>query len=211
MTKTITASVEGPYGHETPYHLMYENLILVAGGIGISPFLAILSDILHRVRDGKPCLPRNVLVVWAVKKSDELPLLSTIDMESICPFFSDKVNIEFNIFVTRESQPSLASAKDEHEQDDTIKVESDQNGTVSQKTLNQNSLDSSTIIQYGTRPDFKEIYGTVSKKWGSVDVGVIVCGPPTLQSSVAKEIRSHNIVRQRQDAIFHFNSHSFDL
>ncbi|OMP08092.1 FAD-binding 8 [Corchorus olitorius] len=309
-TKTITASVEGPYGHESPYHLMYENLILVAGGIGISPFLAILSDILHRVRDGKPCLPRKVLVVWAVKKSDELPLLSTIDMESICPLFSDKVNIEFNIFITRESQPSLevgkvhaaalkntsgcplsgcsmsvlvgtgnniwsglyaivstigfvvlmtlvrifyinpynistwwykgllliacmvasivifggfvvylwnlwgkkASAKDKHEQEDRIKVESDQrNGTVSQKHLNQNSLDSSTIIEYGSRPDFKEIFGNVSNKWGNVDVGVIVCGPPTLRSSVAKEIRSHNIVRHRQDAIFHFNSHSFDL
>ena len=79
----------------------------MAGGIGISPFLAILSDILHHVRDGKPCLPRRILVVWAVKKSDELPLLSTIDMESICQFFSDKVNLEFNIYVTRESEPSL--------------------------------------------------------------------------------------------------------
>ncbi|XVE99412.1 hypothetical protein REPUB_Repub03eG0195900 [Reevesia pubescens] len=296
-TKTmITASVEGPYGHESPYHLMYENLILVAGGIGISPFLAILSDILHRVRDGKPCLPSRILVVWAIKKSDELPLLSTIDMESICPFYSDKVNLEINIYVTRESEPSLeegkvhvalssscplsgcsmsalvgtgnnvwsglylivstagfvismallrifyikpyqvstwwyqgllliacmvgsviifgglvivlwhlwdkkVSARDEHEENDRIKVESAQS----------NETESSTIIQYGTRPDFKEIFGSISKKWGYVDVGVIVCGPPTLQSSVAKEIRSHNVRRQHHQAIFHFNSHSFDL
>ncbi|XP_050256114.1 ferric reduction oxidase 7, chloroplastic-like isoform X3 [Quercus robur] len=103
----ITASVEGPYGHELPYYLMYENLILVAGGIGISPFLAILSDILHRTREGKPCLPRNILIVWAVKRSNELPLLSTNDMELICPFFSNKLNLEIHIFVTRESQPPL--------------------------------------------------------------------------------------------------------
>jgi NAD(P)H-flavin reductase len=81
----------------------------VAGGIGLSPFLAILSDILHRVRDGKPCRPRNVLIVWAIKKSDELPLLSTVDMETICPRFSDKVNINIHIFVTRESDPPLVS------------------------------------------------------------------------------------------------------
>ncbi|XWS56487.1 hypothetical protein CRYUN_Cryun09bG0089600 [Craigia yunnanensis] len=309
LTKTmITASVEGPYGHESPYHLMYENLILVAGGIGISPFLAILSDILHRVRDGKPCLPRRILVVWAVKKSDELPLLSTIDMKSICPFFSDKVNLEINIYVTRESEPSLeegkvhvalnsscpvsccsmsalvgtgnnvwsglyliistvgfvilmallrifyinpyqvsswwyqgllfiacmvasviifggpviglwhlwdkkVSARDnEHEEDDRIKVESSQsNETAAYKDLTQMNLESSTIIRYGSRPDFKEIFGTISMKWGHADVGVIVCGPPTLQSSVAKEIRSHNVRRQRHHAIFHFNSHSFDL
>ena len=87
----------------------YENLILVAGGIGLSPFLAILSDILHRVNEGKPCLPRNVLVVWAVKKSNELPLLSSLDMEAICPFFYDKVNINIHIYVTRESEPPLVS------------------------------------------------------------------------------------------------------
>ena len=46
----------------------YENLILVAGGIGISPFLVILSDILHRIRDRKPCLPRNLLIVWAASR-----------------------------------------------------------------------------------------------------------------------------------------------
>ncbi|CAM8904071.1 unnamed protein product [Rhodiola kirilowii] len=79
---TLTVSVEGPYGHETPYHLMYENLILVAGGIGVSPFLAILSDILHRAKEGNPCLPKNVVLVWAIKTSDELPLLSAVDIES---------------------------------------------------------------------------------------------------------------------------------
>ncbi|KAG4181148.1 hypothetical protein ERO13_A10G208200v2 [Gossypium hirsutum] len=304
---TITASVEGPYGHETPYHLMYENLILVAGGIGISPFLAILSDILHRVSDGKPCLPRKILVVWAVKKSDELPLLSSIDMESICPFFSNKINLEIDIYVTRESGPSMeegkvhvasssscpfsgrsmsplvgtgnnvwsglyviistvgfivlmallrifyikpynvstwwylgllfiacmvmsvvifgglviglwhlwdkkASANDKDEDIDRIKVESTPSyGPVEDKDLTQNNPESSTIIQYGTRPDFKEIFASTSRKWGNVDVGVLVCGPPTLQSSVAKEIRSHNIRRQKHDTIFHFNSHSFDL
>lgn len=89
--------------------LRYENLILVAGGIGLSPFLAILSDILHRVREGKPCQPRNILLVWAVKNSNELPLLSTVDMETICPSFSDKVNIDIRIYVTRESDPPLVS------------------------------------------------------------------------------------------------------
>jgi len=89
--------------------LRYENLILVAGGIGLSPFLAILSDILHRVREGKPCQPRNILLVWAVKKSSELPLLSTIDMEAICPSFSDNVNIDIRIYITRESDPPVVS------------------------------------------------------------------------------------------------------
>uniref|UniRef100_A0A0V0INR2 ferric-chelate reductase (NADH) n=1 Tax=Solanum chacoense TaxID=4108 RepID=A0A0V0INR2_SOLCH len=305
--RKITASVEGPYGHESPYHLTYENLILVAGGIGISPFLAILSDILHRINDSSPCLPRNILIVWAIKNSDELPLLETVDMEAICPFFSDKLNLEIQTYVTRESQPSLEEGKTpkamhhssispgfngcrmsglvgtghvvwsglyvivstigfvitvalldifyinpfditywwykgllligcmtasilifgglvialwhlwerktsskEEPQDATKKVDILQQNEAS---LHRNFGEARYVnnIRYGQRPDFQEIFGSHAKSWGSVDIGVIVCGPPTLQSSVAKECRSQNLKRRGHQAIFHFNSHSFDL
>ncbi|PON78701.1 Cytochrome b245, heavy chain [Trema orientale] len=304
----LTASVEGPYGHELPYHLMYENLVLVAGGIGISPFLAILSDILHRVREGIPCLPRNVFIIWAVKKSTEISLLSTVDMESICPSFSDKLNVETHIYVTRESEPPLEEGnvlstvsssalsvssgcamsglvgtghklwsglylisstlgfiilmvllqvfyispygiskwwyrglllmacmtlsilifggavvglwhlwetrllESKGYEDDGIKVDKahhNENATPKDSSLKNPSK--STLIKYGARPDFKEILAYLSKRWGHVDAGVIVCGPPTLQASLAKEIRSHSIRRERDYPIFHFNSHSFDL
>ncbi|KAJ8754927.1 hypothetical protein K2173_015439 [Erythroxylum novogranatense] len=312
--KKITASVEGPYGHESPYHLMYENLILVAGGIGISPFLAILSDVLHRTHQGRPCLPRNILVVWAIKKSDELSLFSAIDMDSICPNFSSKLNLEILTYVTRESEPMLedgkfdevktkrpyacpvskgigmsvlvgtgdnvwagiyvivsavglvilvglldvyyinpygiitwwykgllfivcmvasvlifgglvvafwhlweakTSAKDREQCEEVVgtrvnEQESDEH-VVSKTNLYQKNNANVADILYGTRPDFREIFGSVGKRWGYVDVGVIVCGPPTLQTSVAKEIRFHNLRRGSRDPILHFNSHSFDL
>ncbi|XP_060167480.1 ferric reduction oxidase 6-like [Lycium barbarum] len=301
--RKITASVEGPYGHESPYHLTYENLILVAGGIGISPFLAILSDILHRINDRKPCLPRNILIVWAIKNSGELPLLDTVDMEAICPLFSDKLNLEIQTFVTRESQPSLEEGKTPKAMHTTIspgfkgcrmsslvgtgnvvwsglyvmvstiglvitvalldifyiipfnvnywwykgllligcmaasilifgglvialwhlwerktssKEEPGEDASKKVDILRQNEQknfgESRLVnnIRYGQRPDFQEIFGSHAKSWGSVDIGVIVCGPPTLQSSVAKECRRQNLQRGHQ-AIFHFNSHSFDL
>ncbi|CAK9322007.1 unnamed protein product [Citrullus colocynthis] len=305
----MTVSVEGPYGHESPYHLMYENLILVAGGIGISPFLAILSDILHRIRDGKPCLPKKILVVWAIKNSDELPLLSTLNVDSICPFFADKLNIDISIYVTRQSQPPsegeiqgskvtsicplskgsnmsvLVGTGDNvwsglyvivstlglvillgfmdsfyinpfniikwwykgllfvvcmvasvvlfgglvvalwclWEQHISSKRTGDHNNDIenvdeeipkhssAQKDLDSEALATSTTIQYGLRPNFEEILGSVSDNWGKVDIGVLICGPSTLQSSVAKAIRSHNMGRRSHLPIFHFHSHSFDL
>lgn len=87
----------------------YENLILVAGGIGISPFLAILSDILRRVHETKPCLPKNILVIWAVKKSNELSLLSAVDAQSSCPMFSERLDLDIQTFVTQQSEPSLVN------------------------------------------------------------------------------------------------------
>ncbi|XP_058213684.1 ferric reduction oxidase 7, chloroplastic-like isoform X2 [Rhododendron vialii] len=304
----ITVSVEGPYGHEFPYHLTYENLILVAGGIGISPFLAILSDILHRINDKKPCLPRNVLVVWALKTSDELPLLYSLDMESICPVFSDTLNLEIQTYVTRESEPRLeegkisesvssfgvpirnrygisvlvgtgsiawsglyvivstiglvlsvglvqifyidafditawwqkgllfvacmvgspiifggvvvglwhlwetkTSAKELGEDDRQNSGIMQNNQPREQKESSECCGATSNIVRYGCRPDFKEIFGSIAERWGHVDVGVIACGPPTLQTSIAKECRSQSLRRKSNHPIFHFNSHSFDL
>ncbi|KAL5856331.1 hypothetical protein ACOSQ3_003789 [Xanthoceras sorbifolium] len=305
----ITASVEGPYGPELPYHFMYENLILVAGGIGISPFMSLLRDILHRTREGKPCPATNILIVWAVKKSDELPLFSNFDMESICPFFSNKLNIKTCIYVTQESEPPLEEgklpkamnfavspvstgcgmsvlvgtgnnlwfglyvisstlgfiilvallnmlyvnplgvtswwykgllfivcmvssvlifggpviglwhlwgirncAREEYENDNIIKQEPAQNNeTMPLKDLTNNNPKSSATIVYGKRPDFKEIFESVSKNWGHVDVGVILCGPWNLLSGVAKEIRSHSLKRQSNHPILHFNRYGLDI
>lgn len=304
---SLTASIEGPYGHESPYHLMkFENLILVAGGIGISPFLAILNDILHCIKERKPCLPRNILVVWAVKKSNELSLLSTFGMESICPFFSDYINLEIQAYVTRETERPLEEGKVSRAlnkndplsvskgcamsvlvgtgnkiwsgvyvisstlgfilclglldiyyinpygvsfwwykgllflgcmavgvvvfggiviglwyawekrtsdyESKTIRDVVQQNEAMAHKDSSPVSLSgASSTVMYGRRPDFEEIFGSISDRWGSVDVGVIVCGPPTLQTSVARECRSQNLRRTLNKPIFHFNSHSFDL
>ncbi|KAL2477672.1 Ferric reduction oxidase 7 [Forsythia ovata] len=302
----ITASIEGPYGHESPYHLTYENLILVAGGIGISPFLAILNDILHRINNSKPCLPRNVLIVWAVKTSKELPLLQTVDMKSICPFFSDALNLEIQTYVTRQTEPSLeeghvigpvnssifpaskkcgmsvlvgtgniiwsgiyvimstlglvitvylldilyinpyniyywwykgllfvacmtisvvlfgglviglwhiwerkTSFKEECE--NTTKNDSIVHPKERQIHKNSGKEQYLNIVRYGQRPEFSEIFGSMAERWGNVDIGVIVCGPPTLQTSVAKECRTQNLNRRNNQSVFHFNSHSFDL
>ncbi|GFY94643.1 ferric reduction oxidase 6 [Actinidia rufa] len=247
----LSVSVEGPYGHESPYHLM------------------------------KPCLPRNVLVVWAVKKSDELPLLHSFDMKSICPFFSDLMNLEIQTYVTRESEPPLeegnisqsvssfgcpvgnrcgisvlvyyinpfsisswwykglllfacmvvspiifggvvvglwhiwerkTSAREVYEDDDEQKIDIlPGNEPRASKESSQDYVATSNTIRYGRRPDFGEIFGCKAEQWGHVDVGVIVCGPPTLQTSVAKECRSQSLKRKCNHPIFHFHSHSFDL
>lgn len=85
----------------------YENLILVAGGIGISPFIAIMRDILHRVKERKSCLPKDILIVWSVKKSVELSLLSKIDATSISASFPKVLNVEVQTYVTQEIEKLL--------------------------------------------------------------------------------------------------------
>eukprot|EP00268_Persea_americana_P039428 TRINITY_DN39008_c0_g1_i1.p1 TRINITY_DN39008_c0_g1~~TRINITY_DN39008_c0_g1_i1.p1 ORF type:complete len:740 (+),score=82.26 TRINITY_DN39008_c0_g1_i1:300-2519(+) len=305
---TITASVEGPYGHQSPYHLKYENLVFVGGGIGITPFLAILSDILHRIKEKKPCLPKQILLVWAVKRSQELSLLSLVDAESICPSFPDNLHLQIQTYVTQEPGPQLedgslqismhrstfhnangksmsglvatgnnmwsgvytivpivgfitlltllkafyikpynittwwvqgllflicmavsvavfggvviflwrrwerkVSGYDKCTNGNDKSVSSQHSDPKSQTKTCQTSLHHLMSTQYGRRPNMQAIFNSVSNRWGNVDVGVIVCGPPDLNSNVAAECRSRNIWGRWNQPIFHFNSHSFEL
>ncbi|XP_042382312.1 ferric reduction oxidase 7, chloroplastic-like isoform X1 [Zingiber officinale] len=300
----ITASIEGPYGHEVPYHLMYKNLILVAGGIGITPFLAIISDICRRINEGKPCLPQNVLVIWSVKKSKELSLLSVLNEQCISSSCFDKLHLDLLAYVTQESEPPLEEGNLVHEDVKPASIftingksmsclvgtgntfcsaiyyavstlgfillfglvekyyigpfgiyawwyrgllftlcmvagavvfggivlflwnhweknsgnakwiEKDENKSVlhnEESTLPHVDFTSMLSPQYGRRPDFHDLFSLFVKEKEFIDVGVIVCGPPGLQTSVAKEVRSLNIKRKRNQAVFHFNSHSFDF
>ncbi|WCJ19116.1 ferric reduction oxidase 7 [Euphorbia peplus] len=296
----LTAAVEGPYGSELSCHLKYEHLILVAGGIGIAPFIAVLSDVIHRIELGKPCLPSNVFLVWAVKTSNELSLLSAIDIDCVHSIPSEELNLEILIYVTQESQPPsenvmiekptcirgtsirnsisiLASTGNKtwfaaysisssiglivlisivnllyiepyeivnwwfqglllvecmvasvllfggaairlwhtSENVNDITEINDEESSSEHADHETDSFPkcfgSSTIIQYSSRPNFKEIFGSIGKEWGNVDVGLIVCGPQSLEKSVATECRSRNISRQSDDPIFHFNSHTFSL
>ncbi|XP_065851364.1 ferric reduction oxidase 6-like isoform X2 [Euphorbia lathyris] len=299
----ISASLEGPYGHELPYYLRYKNLILVAGGSGISPFLAIVSDIFHRIKSENPHCQTNILIVWAVKKSNEISLLSEFD--GIIPHFSDKLNIEIQTFITREPEPLLESAevlkvtnssgfsssKDGSmsilvgsgnkiwsgvyffassvgfiicfsileacyiqpfdilswwykgllfvacmvvsvfvfggvvvgmwyywgkKASSDVKTQNDReriDDKVVTMDITSEALASLSTFRYGCRPDFKEIFERMSKRWSGVDIGVIVCGPASLESSVARETRSQIFERSfsSHDSIFHFNSHSFEF
>ncbi|KAK1683376.1 hypothetical protein QYE76_044224 [Lolium multiflorum] len=316
-TGRITASIEGPYGHESPYHLMYENLILVAGGIGISPFLAILSDIIHRIEQGMPCAPKNVLVLWSVKKSTELSLLSAVDAQSISSSVSEKLHLDIQAFVTQESEPPLEEGIVECDQKipsifvkngaamsglvgtgdnfwaamyfaastlgsvlayalvqvyyvkrfnvyawwqlglllllcmaagvalpgglvvllwhlsekwrvqddrwdtdastvkDSAEGEQTTNGAADADTALATSVAALRTTRYGCRPKFQAEFMAFAERSGgaAADVGVLVCGPPGLQASVARECRSQNLCRGggKSSVVFHFNSHSFDL
>ncbi|KAL5993187.1 hypothetical protein ACLOJK_014110 [Asimina triloba] len=305
----ITASVEGPYGHEVANHLMYQNLVLVAGGIGISPFLAILRDIMHQVRINQPRQPKNVLVIWAVKTSKDISLLSLVD-SALCPPLSDRLHLKIEIFVTQESEPVLedgelyksqsccdppmtsgsgsmsglvgagnriwsgiyvvssiigfaiflglmealyirpsnvkcwwfkgllflacmiagiflfggpvillwhlwetrVSARPQDMNGDDVKEGPTKDTEQKMQTEeSQSDLSSMMTLQYGCRPKFQTIFDSICDKWGKCDVGVFVCGPLSLQTSVAAECRSRIIWGRSNGPVYHFINHSFEL
>lgn len=98
---------EGPYGHESEYYLNYKTLVLIAGGIGIAPFMAIIRDILHRYRvpatnDKEERLPKNIVLIWAVRSESELNILRQVSPSLISSNYkSCNCQIRVRVYVTQ--------------------------------------------------------------------------------------------------------------
>ncbi|WOL09976.1 hypothetical protein Cni_G18730 [Canna indica] len=101
----LQASVEGPYGPVSKNFLRYESLILVSGGSGITPFIAIIRELIYqRTTLNKPT--PAILLISAFKTSADLTMLDLL--LPISGNISDLRGLELKIeaFVTRQKSPA---------------------------------------------------------------------------------------------------------
>ncbi|PWA46087.1 ferric reduction oxidase 8 [Artemisia annua] len=100
----IPVSVEGPYGPaSTDFLSKYDSLLLVAGGIGVTPFLSILQEISSAQNRGRKNFPTKTQLVYITKKRNSIGILN-----SVLPLLTNKKANEFNLklktYVTQETQ-----------------------------------------------------------------------------------------------------------
>ncbi|MCO5551016.1 hypothetical protein L7F22_004511 [Adiantum nelumboides] len=101
---SFKAGVEGPYGDESNFFLKYKVLVLIGGGIGVTPILAIVSDVLHRKRLGEENLPDSIYIYHCVRTPEELCVLNSVDPNSIVPEYEKRgLRIHVCAFVTSQS------------------------------------------------------------------------------------------------------------
>ncbi|KAI5080884.1 hypothetical protein GOP47_0004067 [Adiantum capillus-veneris] len=120
---SFKAGIEGPYGDETDFYLRYNTLVLVGGGIGITPLLAVLCDILHRQRRSKLevgkksiVVPSTILVYHCVRKAEELSVLNSMDPKEISPGYEKRgLRIRVSVFVTSASSIDHYNIVDDEE------------------------------------------------------------------------------------------------
>ncbi|XP_022893016.1 ferric reduction oxidase 8, mitochondrial isoform X2 [Olea europaea var. sylvestris] len=103
LRKCIPIATEGPYGPASLDFLRYDNLLLVAGGIGLTPFLSILQEIGSKLNNSRNKYPSRIQFIYTVKNSHEICLLEPI-LDQLLDV--EQFHIKLKVFVTRENQPS---------------------------------------------------------------------------------------------------------
>ncbi|XVF08415.1 hypothetical protein REPUB_Repub07fG0001600 [Reevesia pubescens] len=119
--KCIPVAIEGPYGPSSMTFLRYDSLLLVAGGIGITPFLSILQEIAAAQSSCKYRLPSRIQLIYVVKKSQDIALLKSVS-SLLQNHPSQKWHLKVKVFVTQEKQSgaTIGEILDETSQVQTV-------------------------------------------------------------------------------------------
>ncbi|XP_019243624.1 PREDICTED: ferric reduction oxidase 8, mitochondrial isoform X2 [Nicotiana attenuata] len=119
-------ATEGPYGPSSMEFLRYDSLLLVAGGIGVTPFFSILQEITS-ARSNKNVLPVKVQLVYIIKDSQSICLLDPVLPQV---FDEEQSYLQLKVFVTREHQAnrSLREVLDEVAKIQTIHLANKRSG-----------------------------------------------------------------------------------
>ncbi|XP_065874847.1 ferric reduction oxidase 8, mitochondrial [Euphorbia lathyris] len=98
----IPTSIEGPYGPPSLDFLRHDSLLLIAGGIGITPFLSIIKEIASFQSGNRYRFPTKIQLIYVVKKSQDICLLNSISSLLLNQSSKQSMNLNLKVFVTQE-------------------------------------------------------------------------------------------------------------
>eukprot|EP01042_Synura_sphagnicola_P007869 gene7869-10075_t len=98
----LYVSVDGPYGRAIRYS-EYEDVVLVAGGIGITPMASILFEILSKVTTTEPSPVgsiKRIHLIWSVRSKELLDIFANPLREKMRGISPSSVQIRLHFHVT---------------------------------------------------------------------------------------------------------------
>ncbi|TFK29465.1 NADPH oxidase isoform 2 [Coprinopsis marcescibilis] len=162
--------VDGPFGSASEDFLNYEAVMLVGGGIGVTPFASILKHIWYRMNNlssGKPTRLSKVYFTWVIKDFGTAEwfhsLLHAIEEEDT------QNRIEINIYLTAR-----------------LKEDEVNNIIVQDVGAEKDAITSLRAPTHFGRPNWNRVFGSLCDKHPETDIGVFFCGPAPLSKELHK-------------------------
>jgi len=192
--------IDGPYGTASGDVFSYSHVILIGGGIGVTPFVSTLKSICYTVRNSSGVALQGVHFIWVAKNQINftwfLPVLSDIlHDEDLKGLFKVSIYLTgtrhaINDFRLLGMTMIIKRAKVMLGEDLVT------------------GLESSTTFG---RPDFQKILLQANREWAGNKVGVFFCGPEPLAATVKMTCFAVNKTNgtKKQGAFFTFHQEFF--
>ncbi len=150
----VEVSIDGPFGTAARRILSAENAILIAGGIGVTPFASILQSLWYRSMSSKAAKVQTVDFVWVNRDCNAfewfLEMLGELELQQLQ--LGDKRFIRVHLYMT--------SAKQEREIKlvDVIDMDDDNRLTGNKQALDKEKVKGFSMKLKPGRPSWNEVY-----------------------------------------------------
>ncbi|KAH9874939.1 hypothetical protein J1614_004427 [Plenodomus biglobosus] len=108
---TYRAFVDGPYGGMQRRIEAFDNVVLIAGGSGITAIVSQILSLIKKMRDGK-AVTRKIHVIWALKRPETMEWFK--EELRICREYAPPESVQCQFYITaakRNAGGGLVSAK----------------------------------------------------------------------------------------------------
>jgi predicted ferric reductase len=108
---TYRAFIDGPYGGMQRRIEAFDDVVLIAGGSGITAIISQLLTLIKKMRDGK-AVTRKIHVIWALKRPETMEWFK--EELRICREYAPPETVECQFYITaakRNPHGALVSAK----------------------------------------------------------------------------------------------------
>ncbi|KAH9458086.1 hypothetical protein Pst134EB_010389 [Puccinia striiformis f. sp. tritici] len=159
--------VDGPFGSASEDVFKFEVVMLVGGGIGVTPFASVLKSIWYKLnfpsasKSGSPIRLQKVYFFWVCRDFDSFEwfksLLSAIEEQDV------DGRVELHTYITQK-----------------LKEDEINNIIVSDVGGQRDAITQLRSPTHYGRPNWDRIFNSVREKHTATDVGVFFCGPGPL-------------------------------
>lgn len=91
--------VDGPYGGPHEYWKGHEVCVLIAGGVGITPYSSVIKDLVYKSKLGQHIKCRKVYIIWVTSSQYQSEWI--LDMFKECEENDVKNILDIKIFITQ--------------------------------------------------------------------------------------------------------------
>jgi len=172
------AWVDGPYGGVTrPIESLFDTMILVAGGAGITACMPWIKHVLTQSQlDPNPVKVKKMFLVWIMKEADHFAWVKRL-LEDASAHGIKELALVMNFFITDSASKGPSQAQDNEEKNDAIEAVT----AASDRSTSMTSLGS--VVH--ERPDISKLVS------GMFDAGrtfVFACGPDGLRNDLSNAV-----------------------
>jgi predicted ferric reductase len=174
--RTWPARIDGPYGSPSSRILSCRTAVMVAAGIGVTPFASVLQSLLLRRREGSTPEGQTIHFHWLNRSHRSYEWFVDLLKEAEKTLGEDRFRLHIHLTSLTHDLTNIAmqlamdAYRDRHERDPLT-------GLAAETSAG--------------RPDWDAVFAALARERPGEKADVFFCGPPALGAAVRRNARRH--------------------